>query len=411
MDTAEPASAQHWLIRLMGTEFPGTYLNFSISNSGYLRKKVALCLMSSDASKIPILPQRLSLIAQTVESLHDGIRAGHWQEFLPSERNLSTQLQVSRSTLRTALKDLERNGWLEVNQRQRRRILKKADRGEATKSSRQRVVRVIIESPLFQMSATTASVITVLRDTLNRAGVSMEIHEGRAYYCNRPARALKELVGKHPNSVWLLCYSKEQVERWFVRQGLPCLVIGSSRPDVPLPSIDADLRAVGRHAGGVLLRKGHRNIALVLPQDLFGGDADFEIGFREATAKISDSGEGFIRVLRHNETADHLCSLVNRVLRESNAPTAFLVARPIHSLTVLVHLLHIGKKIPQDIAVISRDDDNYLANINPAITRYTLKAGQFTKRLSLAARQLAETGLLPAEPIRLMPEFLPGETI
>jgi len=161
----------------------------------------------------------------------------------------------------------------------------------------------------------------------------------------------------------------------------------------------------------VLSRKGHRNIALVLPQDVFGGDTDFEEGFREATAAISDSGEGLVQVLRHNETADHLCSLVNRSLKGTYAPTAFLVARPIHSLTVLVHLLHIGKKIPQDIAVIARDDDNYLSNINPEITRYTLNSGQFTKRLSLAARQLAETGLLAAEPIRMMPEFIPGETV
>ena len=367
--------------------------------------------MKFKAQPPPILPQRLSLIAQTVESLRSGILAGHWREYLPSERKLCAQLQVSRSTLRSALKELERNGWLEVSERQRRRIVKKVGLRKTGSTSTKRVVRVITESPLFQMSPMTALVINVLRNTLNRAGIVVEIHEGRAFYSNRPARALKELVNSHPNSVWLLCYSKEQVEHWFVRQGLPCLVLGSSRPDMPLPSIDADYRAVGRHAGGVLLRKGHRNIALMLPQDVFGGDTDFEEGFREATAAMSDSGEGFVQVLRHNETPDHLCSLVDRSLKGANPPTAFLVARPVHSLTVLVHLLHIGKKIPQDIAVIARDDDNYLSNIKPEITRYTLNTDQFTKRLSLAARQLAETGLLAAEPIRMMPEFISGETV
>ena len=56
-------------------------------------------------------------------------------------------------------------------------------------------------------------------------------------------------------------------------------------------------------------------------------------------------------------------------------------------------------------------DDPILQSISPTLTRYTMDAEQFARRLTLAARQLTESGILPAHAIRLMPEFLPGETV
>ena len=82
-----------------------------------------------------------------------------------------------------------------------------------------------------------------------------------------------------------------------------------------------------------------------------------------------------------------------------------------HVLTVMMHLMRRGKRIPQDVAVISRDDDPFLQSTSPAVTRYAINPAQFARRVSLAARQLAETGTLPAHAIRLMPKFLPGETV
>ncbi len=364
--------------------------------------------MKSTLSQSLALPKRLSLIAQTVESLQEGILTGHWQEYLPPERKLSIQLQVSRSTLRSSLKELERSGWLEVNDRKRRKILRRRKSHGIGNDPDQSMVRVIAPTPLFRVTSTTSFVLSVLRDSLAQAGFSMEIHDDRAFYSNRPARALSKLVTDHPASVWLLLYSKEAMERWFVREKLPCLVMGSSRPHVALPSVDADHRAVGHHAGGVLLRNGHRRIALVLPEDIFGGDEDCEQGLRDA---LGDSQDAKMQVLRHNGSTEHLCALLDKSLLQPFPPTAFFVARPIHTLAVLVHLLHRGKTIPHDIALISRDDDTFLAAINPPITRYTTNTAQFARRISSAARQLAETGIIPIEPIRLMPEFIPGETV
>jgi len=354
----------------------------------------------------PLLPQRLSLVTQTVQSLREAIRAGHWRTHLPGERELCAHLQVSRPTLRVALEELQRSGWLVVSHRQRRRI---RARPAVRRRAQKKEIAMLSACPLLETPPPMMFVMDVLRDKLAEAGYATKFYVNRACFSAQPVRALDTLVRQNPSAVWLVFGSKEPMQRWFIRQQLPCVVAGSCAPTVALPSVDVDFRATCRHAGGVLLRKGHRRLALVLPQDAYGGDVMSEEGLREALASMH--GVAQLRVLRHDGTAAHLCSLLDEALRSPKPPTAFLVARAPHVLAVMMHLLRRGKRIPQDVAVISRDNDPFLESTAPLVARYAINQAQFARRLSMAARQLAETGSLPAHAVRLMPKFLPGETV
>ncbi|MBM3860719.1 MAG: GntR family transcriptional regulator [Verrucomicrobia bacterium] len=352
------------------------------------------------------LPQRLSLVAQTAQSLREAIRAGQWRMHLPGERELCAHLQVSRPTLRAALEELQHNGWLDVSSRQRRRI---RARPAASRRAKQQEIAMLSPWSLLEMAPPMMFIVDMLRNKLAEAGYATKFLVNRACFSARPERALDALRRQNPNAVWLVFGSKEPMQRWFVRQELPCIVAGSCGPYIALPSVDVDYRATCRHAGGVLLRKGHRRLALVLPQDAYGGDVVSEAGLREALALVP--GTAPLRVARHDGTTTHLCTLLDEVLLAPHPPTAFLVARSLHVLTVMMHLLRRGKRIPQDVAVISRDNDPFLASTTPMVARYDINHVQFARRLSTAARQLAETGSLPAQAIRLMPKFLAGATV
>lgn len=56
------------------------------------------------------LPQRQSLVAQTVAFLNAQIENGEWRDWLPSERSWCALLQVSRNTLRAALAQMKTEG-------------------------------------------------------------------------------------------------------------------------------------------------------------------------------------------------------------------------------------------------------------------------------------------------------------
>lgn len=362
--------------------------------------------MKKKAPSNPRLPRRLSLVAQTVDSLCEGIRNGHWQKFLPGERQLCESLQVSRRTLRPALEELQRMGLLEVTGRQRRRI--KNGRASKAEPVAKKVIGVLMPGSFLALPSRLAFVMDTLRAKLTAAGCVVQFHVNPACYTANPSRVLAEFVAEHPARVWIILSSQEPMQRWFARQKLTCLIMGSSAPGISLPSVDVDFHATCHHAGTVLWRKGHHHIALVLNKGIYGGDIASEEGLRDALKNLPQVR---IQVLRHDATTAHLCSLVDECLRAPNPPTAYFVAGATHALTVAMHLMRRGRRIPKDVTVLSRDNDPILDAASPTIARYAIQPAQFASRLTLVVRQLAETSTMPSEPIRLMPSFVPGESI
>jgi DNA-binding LacI/PurR family transcriptional regulator len=76
-----------------------------------------------------------------------------------------------------------------------------------------------------------------------------------------------------------------------------------------------------------------------------------------------------------------------------------------------MHLMRRGKRIPQDVAVISRDNDSILDSASPTVAHYATPPAQLAARITLAVRQLIETDTALLPQIRLMPTFLPGESV
>lgn len=362
--------------------------------------------MKKPTSTAPKLPQRQSLVAQTVDSLREGLQSGHWQDFLPGERELCEELQVSRRTLRAALEDLQREGWLEVSGRQRRKI-KQATK-PTRKTSGPKIVGVLSSASFLNMPAHVAYVMDMLRSKLTAAGYEVRIHVQPACYTPSPARALEKFFADHPYTAWLVLSAQVPMQRWLVEHRVPCFLMGSAAKGLTLPSLDTDFHAACHHAGTMLWRKGHRRIAFVVPKGQYGGDIASEEGLNEALRSLPGTQ---LRILRHDGTTSHLCRLLDEVMRGSDAPTAYFVARPPFVITTLMHLMRRGKRIPQDVAVLSRDNDPTLDSTSPSVCRYGIESKQFASRIVQAVRQLAENGTSSVSGMRLMPTYMPGETV
>jgi len=351
------------------------------------------------------LPMRPSLVAETARVLREGISSGRWPERLPGERELSAALQVGRNTLRAALAELEREGCLEAPAHGRHRLVR-AGAGGALKAGRKGRVGVLSSLALEQLPPQTALLVDEMRRALAASGCALVFHHVKGCFSGQPARALEKLAAQETADLWIVLGSREPMQRWFLRRGLPCLVVGSCLPEVALPSMDADHRAVCRHAGHLLLRHGRKRIALVRHKDHYGGEDESEHGLREALAENAR-----LQVLRHDGSREHVCALVDKALRAEPPPDAFLVCRAVHALTVLTHLMRRGVRVPADAALISRDDHPALRATSPVVPFYTLDARRFARRVVLAVRRYVEGGALPAQGARLMPEFCPGETV
>lgn len=355
---------------------------------------------------LPAIPQRVSLVTQTVESLCEGILAGHWQAHLPGERELCENLQVSRRTLRAALGELERLGWVEADGRQRRRILQ--SRRNAPQATGPKTVSILMPSSFLSLPSRITFVMDTLRSRLTAAGYAVQFHIQPACYVASPAKPLGKLISTHPSAAWLVLSPLEAMQRWLSQQPVTCLILGSCAPGICLPSADVDFKALCRHAGHLLWRKGHRHIGLILFKGVYGGDIASEEGLREA---LEGKPGAKIEVLRHDHETAELCGLLDKTLNSTRSPTAYLVGGATHVLTTMMHLMRRGIRIPQDVSVISRDNDPILDAASPGIARYAIEPSQLAVRIVQTVRQLAETGSTTQDTIRLVPTFVPGESL
>lgn len=334
------------------------------------------------------------------------IAGGRWHRWLPGEYELASLLHVSRRIVRAALQQLQRDGVVESRPGKRREIIQRKRPGLKPTSSRAVLLTPV---PLHLMSPFSIFLIDRLREHLGEEGYLLEIHAGRDPYRRRPLQQLKRLEETLRPAAWVLTQSTEPMQQWFARSGLPCVVVGSSYPGVTLPSVDFNYGAICRHAVGQFLARGHRRIVLLNPRSRAAGDIKGEGGFLEAVKSTSVQNVQ-ATIDYHDGTVSNLCARLDALMRIKARPTALLVSRAHHFVTVLGYLQANRLRVPDDIALISRDDNSFLENIVPLPARYIGNPELFASTLSRVVLESIRERK-PGTAHRLMPNFSPGQTL
>lgn len=361
----------------------------------------------NSSSPIFEMPKRNSLSAQAAASITQAIENGTWKEFLPSERRLCEMLRISRPTIRTALRMLEKNGLIEIRQGRRNRLLKPRDSGSSPHS---RLVGLLTHEPFTHMSAATYQNIGEMQTLLAKHGFTTEVIVCPTHSAKAQRRKLEEFVRHNRVFCCVLLSVSKELQKWFTEHSVPALVLGSCHADVRLPSLDIDYRSVCRHAGGLFLSKGHRRMALVVPNSGVAGDLASEVGFREAIPG-SRQDDASATIVRHNGTAANITAKLDQLFKSPHAPTALLVAKTQHVFTVIIYLLKRGLAVPDTISLIARDHDHIFETVHPPISHYTMENDTFAHRLSRLMMQMVSQGYLPPEPDLFFPRFFQGGTV
>jgi len=349
------------------------------------------------------LPQKTSLVAQAAAAILEEIETGRWIGSLPGEHDLRAQLHVSRRTVRAALKQLARRGAIKCRHGRRREIVNQGARMKLTSSR----VLILMPEPLPASSPLAVFLIDTLREHLMQAGYVLETHASRVPFRARTPRELESLAKTLHPAGWVLLGSTESMQRWFATQGLPCVVVGSRYEGIALPSVDRDFGAVCQHAVNQIVARGHKRLVLLSPRPASAGDVITAVRFREAVNKVGGL-EGTIQ--EHDGSVVNICALVDKLMSRAQSPTAFLVCRAHHVLTVMGHLLSTGVKIPNDVAVISRDDDSFLQDVVPTVARYSHNQNAFASKVSHVVMEMVR-GQLRTQDYRIMPLYIPGNTL
>jgi len=352
------------------------------------------------------IPPRLSLPAQTAAALRKSLDQGTWKEFLPGERRLCELFKVSRPTLRSALSVLAKEGRIEIRQGRSSRILSpRRQRGGA----RGRLIAIVTHDASALSPAHAHHSVTEMRLLLAEHGFATETFVFRARGAAAQRHTIEAFVRQNQVFCCLLLWSRTELQQWFAANAFPALVLGSCHASVRLPSLDVDFKAVCRHAAGTLLGKGHRRLALIVPDSGRPGTLASEEGFRAAGQRGQDEAE--LQIVRHNGTAQHLGAKLDLLFAGTHPPTGLVVAQAQQVFNVLLYLLKRGLSVPGDVSIIARDPDGYFAGLAPPLSHYYFQRQAFNHRLTRLMLQMLNQGGLPIQPYLISPRYFPGGTV
>jgi len=201
------------------------------------------------------------------------------------------------------------------------------------------------------------------------------------------------------------------LQQWFAAQSIPVLLLGTCHDSVCLPSLDLDFRSVCRHAGSVLLGKGHRRIALVVPDTGLAGTLASEQGFLAAATWRPEKDDICPIIVRHNGTVENLSIKLDALFRSAPVPTALIVAQTRHIFNVITYLLMHDISIPHRVSLIARDHDNIFADFRPALAHYYFNQNMFYNVLTRLMLKMASDGNLPPKSTFILPHFFAGGTV
>jgi DNA-binding LacI/PurR family transcriptional regulator len=361
-------------------------------------------MKSAAVTAMKRLPQKTSLVAQAAGLIREEIEAGRWSHWLPGEHELCAQLHISRTTLRGALEELSRQQLIKSQQGKRREITLRS-LPPKTKSNR---VVLLMPDPLEGMLV-RAFLIDRLREHLARVGYLLETHVSRIPFRARSSQELEKLAAMLNPAGWVLMGSTELLQKWFAERQLPCVIAGTRYEGIQLPSVDIDYAAVCHHAVGQFLARGHERLVLLNPDPGAAGEIVTEAGFLKATGEVKGRKVEAI-VVRHNGKMEHICSRLQVLMERRQRPTAFLVSRARHALTVLCYMSQRGFRVPDDVAVISRDHETFLEDVTPTVARYYNKPDVLSARLSRTVAEMV-LGTNRIVDHKIMPQFIRGETL
>lgn len=181
----------------------------------------------------------------------------------------------------------------------------------------------------------------------------------------------------------------------FARSCQAAVNVSNSRTDSPLPRVVSDDVAAGRMAAEHLMQQGFRRFVFVKPvESLFGRQR--RAGFLTALAAqghsctVMDGKAGFVRSLARLEKPVAVFSVTDTVARQH-----------------IQRLLDRGLRVPEDVAVLGMDNDEFESQISPVAISSVAPDGE---KIGFEAARLLDRllrgGKAPAEPIRIAPLYV-----
>ena len=351
--------------------------------------------------------RRMSISELAAEHLRTGLRSGRWGEILPGVARLAQDLDVSRHTLRTALRLLETEGVLSARGLGRSRSVTAVGASIAS----QRPLRVAIlrhDASLTDDPKASISLIQMIH-LLEAAGHAVVFCKKSQIEFKHDVPRLSRQLETAGADAWIVESGSRPLLEWCASQRTPCLALYGRATHQPLASVGVNAESAFRAATRQLLALGHRRIVLLVREPVrrptpglcaraFLEELSMH-GIQSNNYNLPDweeSPEGFSRLLGN--------------LFKSTPPTALIIDETQRVIAALAFLARRGLKVPEHVSLIYSDHDPLFDWCQPPIAHMRWDPEHIIRRVVRwveAVRKCKNDRKVILFPV----EFIPGDSI
>lgn len=346
---------------------------------------------------------KASAMEITVAKLKMRFQSGRFDGVMPSERQLSRELAAGRDTVRKALAQLQEEGLIAAPEKNRVRQVT-ATPPQPLANLPKKHVCFLSSLPLRDLPQSIWVELHELGTALRAEGKELQLMEAPWTGKDHPEHRLRKMEAAALCCCWILYRTTEEVQLWFKKRGIPCLVRGISYPSSRLPYLDTHWEVLVRHAAGHLYQKGHRRVALCIPASKLRGNSLMEKGL------LSFQGEEWVpHLIRMPENAAKAAHALNRAFLRDPGITALISTRGRMLVSIISWASSQARNIPEDISLLSLVDEPYIRHATPPITSYRQPTGKTARRLIRMIEALIEQRHVSNSLI--IPELCPGDSV
>jgi LacI family transcriptional regulator len=320
---------------------------------------------STGTSRLPSYQRLAELLRERIQD-----RTYRDSEYLPSERELAIELDVSRQTVRLAIEQLCREGLVQPEHRRGNRVLSPSPSEEVRESGLAALV-------IYDMSRGASAVIfSGCQLAMRRAGYHLIVCEtarGEDRQINSETEQLRALINRRVEGV--LLYAEPTSEnRALVEEalamGIAVVQIDRLMPGLECDYVGVDNAAAAQEAVRHLVELGHERIALLTNHPAASAVTERMSGYRHALAEAGLEPDpalvGSIQIRRPLSPAYR--RIVRGWMALPDRPSAVFAINDEMAWGIIQALRAEGCDVPGDVSVVGFDNQRLATMIQPPLT-------------------------------------------
>jgi GntR family transcriptional regulator of arabinose operon len=338
---------------------------------------------------------------------------------LVAERDLARVMQISRSTVRQTLDEMEREGFIHRVQGKGTFV---ADRQSPELASRSASVAIVV---LDVATSYYVSLLSGFEDACTKSAQTAVIcNSGNSI--DRQANHLMRLLSQRVYGVVLNASSLAATPAYQVEllqdAGIPVVLLHRPIPEVRAPVLEMPADEIGDRAARMLIEAGHRRVALFdsYRVDLsIRTEASFQKALNEAGLDLPAShivygqnSEWFSNASL-DEYDRYLDEILPKLLSQPNPTTALFAADEYVAEHIYLSAQRLGVRIPDDLSIVSTGGAHRDGVIRKRLTTIAIDevaAGKKAVEL-LQEMRAGKRPINDSEQFRLALSCIEGETL